>query len=153
QRLLTCLHELTAADRERKRYDRAIAWAQRATGLDGGDEESHRQLMLLYALQGEQAKSLQQYHDCTRYLREELGVAPDPDAGHPSHWRWERARGGRRRGREPGAPPLQRPLRRLAPAPEMGREAVGGRPPFPRPSARAEGLVLSAELTGPLVGR
>jgi DNA-binding SARP family transcriptional activator len=79
QRLLSDLHDLTQADRERQQYARACEWARRALRVDFGDDTSHRQLMWLFAAQGEQAKAQKQYHDYRRYLREELGVPPDPE--------------------------------------------------------------------------
>jgi DNA-binding SARP family transcriptional activator len=169
QRLLGCLHDLTTADRERKQYDRAIQWARRAVGVDYSDEQSHRQLMLLYALMGQRAKALQQYHDCRRYLREELGAAPDAETLHLFHWLQDQPRRERRPtgdGAEDASPTPQSGV----PPPPRSPSAGGGGTPVacrspvddpPRPgadpplvrAARAEEIVLLAELTGPLVGR
>jgi DNA-binding SARP family transcriptional activator/regulation of enolase protein 1 (concanavalin A-like superfamily) len=76
---LTYLHELTAADVHRRRYDRACEWARRALGVDRCDEVSHRSLMQLYYWTGEQAKALNQYKECRRALQEELDEPPSAE--------------------------------------------------------------------------
>jgi DNA-binding SARP family transcriptional activator/regulation of enolase protein 1 (concanavalin A-like superfamily) len=79
RRFLACLHELTEAEQAQGRYERACAWARRALAADECDEESHRSLMRLYALQGEHARAIDQYRACRRVLREERDASPDPE--------------------------------------------------------------------------
>ena len=57
-------------------YGAAIEAARRWVALDTLREEAHRQLMLLYALSGQHGAALRQYRECTRILKEELGVEP-----------------------------------------------------------------------------
>jgi DNA-binding SARP family transcriptional activator/predicted ATPase len=67
------LVELTAA---RGEYARAISHARRWLELDSLHEPAHRELIRLYALNGDRAAALAQYRDCVRTLSQELGVAP-----------------------------------------------------------------------------
>ena len=57
-------------------YSRAIAYARRRLELDRLHEPAHRELIRLYALNGDRAAALGQYRDCVRTLSQELGVAP-----------------------------------------------------------------------------
>jgi DNA-binding SARP family transcriptional activator len=57
-------------------YSRAIAYARRRLELDRLHEPAHRELIRLYALNGNRAAALAQYRDCVRTLTQELGVAP-----------------------------------------------------------------------------
>jgi DNA-binding SARP family transcriptional activator len=67
------LVELVSA---REDYSRAIAYARRRLELDRLHEPAHRELIRLYALNGDRAAALAQYRDCVRTLSQELGVAP-----------------------------------------------------------------------------
>jgi DNA-binding SARP family transcriptional activator len=78
QRFVACLHDLARGELGRSQYNRAGGWAHRALAMDPCDEESHRHLMLLYALMGERERAAHQYHECRRLLREARGAAPDP---------------------------------------------------------------------------
>jgi len=54
----------------------AIAHLKRRLTLDPLHEPAHRELMRLYAKIGDRSAALRQYHECTRLLDGELGVAP-----------------------------------------------------------------------------
>ncbi len=56
----------------------AIPYGRRCVTLDPLHEPAHRQLMQLYAHNGQQAAALRQFELCQRLLAEELGVEPDP---------------------------------------------------------------------------
>jgi DNA-binding SARP family transcriptional activator/pimeloyl-ACP methyl ester carboxylesterase len=60
-------------------YDQSIPVARRWLALDTLHEPAHRTLMHLYALTGQQAAALRQYQECTRLLKAELGVKPEPE--------------------------------------------------------------------------
>jgi hypothetical protein len=57
----------------------AIAYARRWLALDPLHEPAQRQLMRLYAWDGQQAAALRQYQECERILAEELGGSPDEE--------------------------------------------------------------------------
>jgi DNA-binding SARP family transcriptional activator len=82
QRALECVQCLSRIEEERRQHTRAIPWAQRALAIDPCAEESHRALMRLYAVLGERANAIHQYHECRRILREELGATPDETTQH-----------------------------------------------------------------------
>ena len=60
----------------RGEYERALPLARRWLELDPLHEPAHRELIRLYALNGDRAAALSQYRDCVRTLSQELGVAP-----------------------------------------------------------------------------
>lgn len=72
QRLATGL----AAARE---TERAIATCRQLLVLDPLREESHRQLMSLLAASGNRGSALLHYEQCVEVIKDELGVAPDPE--------------------------------------------------------------------------
>ena len=57
-------------------YDAAINMTQRLLRYDPLHEAAYRQLMHLYALQGNRAAALRVYHTCMMVLERELAVAP-----------------------------------------------------------------------------
>lgn len=61
---------------ERGEYGNAIPYAQRWLALDDLHEPAHRELIRLYALNGDRAAALAQYRRCVRTLSQELGVGP-----------------------------------------------------------------------------
>lgn len=75
------LVELLIAQPENRRGadKRAIEYARRWVALDPLHEPAHRDLMLLYARDGQRAAALRQYRECVRQLDTELGVAPLPE--------------------------------------------------------------------------
>jgi predicted ATPase/DNA-binding SARP family transcriptional activator len=60
-------------------YDPVIEYSRKWLALDVFNEPAHRQLMLAYALGGQQAAALRQFAECSRLLKEELGTEPEPD--------------------------------------------------------------------------
>jgi predicted ATPase/DNA-binding SARP family transcriptional activator len=56
--------------------DDGISYTRRWLALDPLHEEAHRQLMRLYEWSGQHHAALQQYRECERVLRQELGVSP-----------------------------------------------------------------------------
>jgi DNA-binding SARP family transcriptional activator len=70
------LGRLVRALLERGEYGAAIPHAQRWLALDELHEPAHRELIRLYALNGDRAAALGQYRRCVRTLSHELGVAP-----------------------------------------------------------------------------
>jgi predicted ATPase/DNA-binding SARP family transcriptional activator len=60
-------------------YEQAIEYGRRWLALDPLHEPAHRQLMQLYAWDGQQAAALRQFDECVRLLDEELGVAPEAE--------------------------------------------------------------------------
>ncbi|MFQ5593204.1 MAG: BTAD domain-containing putative transcriptional regulator [Anaerolineae bacterium] len=76
---LASLHRLAAYHEERNDYERALSVAWQRVELAPWQEEAHRQLMRLLALNGQRSAALAQYHACRRALARELGVEPSPD--------------------------------------------------------------------------
>jgi DNA-binding SARP family transcriptional activator len=70
------LGRLVVALAERGEYGRAIPYARRWLALDPLHEPAHRELIRLYALDGDRAAALAQYRECVRTLSQELGVPP-----------------------------------------------------------------------------
>jgi DNA-binding SARP family transcriptional activator len=70
------LARLVALVSARGDHARAIAYARRWLELDRLHEPAHRELIRLYALNGDRAAAVAQYRDCVRTLSQELGVAP-----------------------------------------------------------------------------
>jgi predicted ATPase/DNA-binding SARP family transcriptional activator len=58
------------------KHPAAIQHTRRWLVLDALCEEAHRQLMLLYAWDGQRNAALRQYRECVRILEKELGVIP-----------------------------------------------------------------------------
>jgi predicted ATPase/DNA-binding SARP family transcriptional activator len=61
------------------RFPEAINSGIRLLDLDPLHEPAHRQLMTLYALDGQRPAALKQYRDCVAILDKELGVPPLPE--------------------------------------------------------------------------
>ena len=57
-------------------FEAAIIHAQQWLALDRLNESAHRQLMQLYAWNGQQSSALQQYRECVQVLDRELSVGP-----------------------------------------------------------------------------
>lgn len=60
-------------------YDQAIPFLVPLLAHDPLDELIHRELMRLYALSGQYASALRQYHICARTLKEELDIEPEEE--------------------------------------------------------------------------
>ncbi len=56
--------------------EEAISGARRWLAIDPLHEPAHRELIRLYAWNGDRAAALEQYRTCVRTLSRELGVAP-----------------------------------------------------------------------------
>ena len=69
-------HRLSELYAARGTYVRAVDTLQAYLALAPWREESHRQLMLMLALQGERERALRQYEVCEEVLQRELDVAP-----------------------------------------------------------------------------
>lgn len=76
QQLLKVLQRLTAAYERRGDYAQARLYAWRQVEVEPYQEEGHRQLMRLLALDGQRSAALAQYQSCRRLLMQELGVEP-----------------------------------------------------------------------------
>jgi len=61
---------------EAGRYGDAAKWAGEVLKEDRCDEEAHRQLIRIYAIQGRRGEALRQYQRCKRILVEELEILP-----------------------------------------------------------------------------
>ncbi|MFQ5616297.1 MAG: BTAD domain-containing putative transcriptional regulator, partial [Anaerolineales bacterium] len=68
-------HYLTRGD-----YPQAIGHIERLLALEPYQEEAHRQLISLLALDGRRGAALRQYETCRRLLRAELGIEPQAEA-------------------------------------------------------------------------
>jgi predicted ATPase/DNA-binding SARP family transcriptional activator len=67
------IHQLTY----KGEYSTAIEYGRRWLALDKFHEAAHRQLMILYALNNQQAAAIRQFEECARILKEELGAQPE----------------------------------------------------------------------------
>ena len=74
----SALAELAALAEAERKYDAALAHAERLLRHDPLQESSHRRLMELHLLNENRAAALRVYHSCATLLREELGVDPSP---------------------------------------------------------------------------
>ena len=70
------LERLAGACVSRGDYAKAIVHVSRQLALDPLQESAHRDLIRLYAWNGERASALAQYRECVRALSRELGVTP-----------------------------------------------------------------------------
>ncbi|MGD8793069.1 MAG: BTAD domain-containing putative transcriptional regulator [Anaerolineae bacterium] len=79
QELASALERLVQGHSTRGAYGAAIPYARRWLALDPLHEVVHRQLMQLYALDGQRAAALRQYQACSRVLQEELALSPSEE--------------------------------------------------------------------------
>ena len=77
QMMLAALADLITFHQQRGQFSEGIQYAQQLLALDPLQEETHRQLMQLYALDSQRPAALAQYDECAAILAEELGVEPD----------------------------------------------------------------------------
>lgn len=73
------LQTLAAHYAERDELAKAMGYVRRLLNLEPWREESHRQLMLLLARDGQRSAALAQYELCVKVLAEELGVETGPE--------------------------------------------------------------------------
>ncbi|MCK6623764.1 MAG: hypothetical protein DPW09_36040 [Anaerolineae bacterium] len=76
---LDVLGKLVTIKADRGDYPAAIQYAQQYLAADDLAEEIHRQLITLYAAQGDRSAALRQFEQCTIVLERELGVPPLPE--------------------------------------------------------------------------
>jgi DNA-binding SARP family transcriptional activator len=133
----SALGRLVALVSARGDYARAIAHARRWLELDQLHEPAHRELIRLYALNGDRAAALAQYRDCVRTLSQELGVAPVEETAAL----FEQVSEGTLAPRAPEAPTPESGARAAA-APARARSTAGAAPELAGPPAEL-----------PLVGR
>lgn len=76
---LDALRRLTTAKTETGDFPAAIRYAQRYLAADDLAEDIHRQLIALYASQGDRAAALRQFERCAVILERELGAPPLPE--------------------------------------------------------------------------
>lgn len=74
--LASALTRLIRCHSAQGEFEPAIAYARRWLALDPLYESAHRQLMQLYAWNGQRSFALRQYQECARILKEELGALP-----------------------------------------------------------------------------
>lgn len=79
RRMVRTLAHLAGYAVQRRDYAQAAAWTRRQVALEPWNEEAHRQLMLLLALDDQRAAALRQFATCKQLLADELGVAPQPE--------------------------------------------------------------------------
>src|SRR2546427_3954930 len=70
---------LAAHARDAREYTRAISLLTPLLAQDPADEQVHRELMHLYALEGRRHEALRQYQTCVDALAAEFAVPPDPE--------------------------------------------------------------------------
>ena len=73
---LNALSKLTAFHEANGGYERGLAYGERILAQDDTREKTHRQMMRLYWLSGNQGAALAQYKRCAQILREALDVPP-----------------------------------------------------------------------------
>ncbi|MFZ1398917.1 MAG: BTAD domain-containing putative transcriptional regulator, partial [Candidatus Promineifilaceae bacterium] len=79
QLMLDALSDLISFHQQRGQFTEGIQHAQRLLALDPLQEETHRQLMRLYAQDNQRPAALAQYDQCAAVLADELGVEPDEE--------------------------------------------------------------------------
>ncbi|MCB9134976.1 MAG: winged helix-turn-helix domain-containing protein [Anaerolineales bacterium] len=79
QRYLQALERLTQTARTAGRLDDAILYTQKRLQSDPFDEDTHRDLMRLFALNGDRARAIQHYQTLRQLLEEELDAEPLPE--------------------------------------------------------------------------
>ncbi|MEW5956946.1 MAG: tetratricopeptide repeat protein [Chloroflexota bacterium] len=73
---LRALQTLATYYTQQQQYETGIETAKRWLALDPFDEEAHRQLMRLLALQGQRSAALAHYKACQSLFRDEYGIDP-----------------------------------------------------------------------------
>ncbi|MCL4263126.1 MAG: protein kinase [Anaerolineae bacterium] len=80
QSLAAALQQLIEYHRAQGTYGLAAEYGRRWLSLDPLHEPAHRQLMQLYAWDGQHTAALRQYEECQRLLAEEFGVQPEAES-------------------------------------------------------------------------
>ncbi len=76
QQMLSALRNLADYYEQQGEYQSAQACARQQIEIEPWQEEAHRQLIRLLALNGQRSLALAQYETCQRLLAKELGVEP-----------------------------------------------------------------------------
>lgn len=76
QRATQVLRDLITHYTQHNETDQALPFISRLLEIDPGDEEAHRQKMVLLAQSGQRSAALAQFETCRRTLAEELAVKP-----------------------------------------------------------------------------
>jgi DNA-binding SARP family transcriptional activator/tetratricopeptide (TPR) repeat protein len=76
---LEVLRKLVTSKTDSRNLSAATNYAQQYQATDELTEEIHRQLISLYAANGDRSAALRQYEQCTIILERELGVPPLPE--------------------------------------------------------------------------
>jgi predicted ATPase/DNA-binding SARP family transcriptional activator len=79
RRTLAMLERLSNRYEQAANYSKALQFALRFTELEPWNEEAHRSVIRLYALDGQSSAAIVQYEACCRLLRNELGVLPSEE--------------------------------------------------------------------------
>ncbi len=74
--MLTILTHVAAFRERRQEFDQAISHLRRALAILPEQEEIHRQLMRVLALDGQRSAALNQFETCRRLLAENVDIAP-----------------------------------------------------------------------------
>ena len=76
EQMLAALYNSIISHTEQGNESQAIAYCQRLLSMESWREETHQQLMLLYARSGQRTAALAQYKQCQQILWDELGILP-----------------------------------------------------------------------------
>lgn len=79
RRALALLERLSNRHEQAANYSKAMQFALRYTELEPWNEDAHRRVMSLYALDGQNSAAIVQYEACCHQLKNELGVLPSED--------------------------------------------------------------------------
>lgn len=79
QKMISVLEQLTDYHQQRCEYKTAIEYARRLISMDEWREESYVLLMRLLYSSSQRSEALKLYQKCSRILRDEFGVEPQPE--------------------------------------------------------------------------
>ena len=76
EQMLAALYHSIISQTKQRHEAQAIAYCQRLLSMEAWREETHQQLMRLYARSGQRTAALAQYKQCQQILWDELGILP-----------------------------------------------------------------------------
>ncbi|MDO9141071.1 MAG: BTAD domain-containing putative transcriptional regulator, partial [Methylobacter sp.] len=76
RRALALLEQLANHHAQAGGYGKALQFALRHIELEPWDEDAHRRVIRIYALNGQKNAAIRQYEICCRLIKQELGVLP-----------------------------------------------------------------------------
>ncbi len=79
RRALALLERLSNQHEQVANYSKALQFSLRHTELEPWNEDAHRRVMRLYAMDGQSSAAIVQYEACGRLLKIELGVLPSEE--------------------------------------------------------------------------